>query len=235
MNNTTFPSTAYRLWNMFAQSLVNQASFREYLMPIGQLFSHRLHPQLIPCRIIRTQWENNKIYTITLKPDAAKFKPFKAGQFISLETEIDGQRLQRYFSISSSPSTFKTQGTIEVSIARQEKGRVTQWLAGHLTESQTLFVSQAQGEFVMAPNTPKALFIAAGSGITPILSMLKQAASQHLMNHTLLYFVADPQDLPFKASLDELKLSGLDIRILNRQRDGDLSSSLLDQLLLLEL
>jgi ring-1,2-phenylacetyl-CoA epoxidase subunit PaaE len=100
---------------------------------------------------------------------------WQAGQHVSIEVEIDGESCRRSYSISDSPHN---DPPLEFTVKRVANGVVSNYLNDHLEVRQTLKVLPPFGSFLLRPQ-PKHqrthYFIAAGSGSTPIYSMLRSA------------------------------------------------------------
>lgn len=97
---------------------------------------------------------------------------FKAGQYITLKTDIDGKEVRRDYSLCTSPSS----GNLTVAVKEVENGTFSKHANQALKVGDTLDVAQPQGRFTFTPDTSKTRTIAAfaaGSGITPVLSILK--------------------------------------------------------------
>ncbi|WP_336127598.1 ferredoxin--NADP reductase [Mesoflavibacter sp. CH_XMU1422-2] len=97
---------------------------------------------------------------------------FKAGQYITLKTDIDGKEVRRDYSLCTSPSS----GNLTVAVKEVENGTFSKYANQVLKVGDTLDVAQPQGRFTFTPDTSKTRTIAAfaaGSGITPVLSILK--------------------------------------------------------------
>lgn len=119
----------------------------------------------------------------------------KAGQFVMLTVRVDGVHHQRAYSLVSSPgSPFLVFG-----IKRQ--GRVSRYLADQARVGDVIEISQAQGQFTLSNKPVPRLFIAAGSGITPMVPMIKQALRSCPATVTLIYYSRDPA---FRAELEIL-------------------------------
>ena len=97
---------------------------------------------------------------------------FTAGQYITLKTTIDGKEVRRDYSLCSSPKS----GDITVAVKEIENGTFSKYANNNLKEGDTVEVTEPQGRFTFTPNKSKARTIAAfaaGSGITPVLSIAK--------------------------------------------------------------
>lgn len=158
-------------------------------------------------RVVRVVDEAHAVRSIWLKPNA-RFRGFRPGQHVLLELDIDGARQARCFSLSHAP---RADGLLRLTIKRQAHGRVSP--AAHaLRPGQMVRLSQAQGEF--APRSPdrKLLLLSAGSGITPMLSLLHGfAASRSARDVVLLHACRSVDDLIAPTELHALadRLPGL--------------------------
>lgn len=106
-------------------------------------------------------------------PDALKeVYQYKAGQYITLKAEINGEEVRRAYSLCSAPSS----GLLQVAVKEVENGTFSVLANNKLTVGQSIDVHTPEGKFIFVPNGERqasyAAF-AAGSGITPILSIIK--------------------------------------------------------------
>lgn len=121
----------------------------------------------IRAKVLRVVWECNDVFSLYLKPNRL-FKGFTPGQHIALQLELDGVRKARYFSLSNA---VKGNGELRLSIKINPAGSVSK-AASLLKPGQIVRISQASGSFASAPIEQALLLISAGSGITPMLSLL---------------------------------------------------------------
>ena len=97
---------------------------------------------------------------------------FKAGQYITLKTIIDGNEIRRAYSICSSPESSE----LKVAIKAVENGIFSNYATSQLKVGDRLEVHEPEGKFILHPSKClNYIGFAAGSGITPILSMIKSA------------------------------------------------------------
>ena len=114
------------------------------------------------------------VSTLTLRPTST-WRGFRAGQFVQVGVEIDGARRTRCFSISSSEVGGDESFTITV--RAHDEGLVSKHLASRAEPGLVLHLSQAEGEFTLPEERPdRLLMISGGSGITPVMSMLRTLA-----------------------------------------------------------
>jgi ferredoxin-NADP reductase len=200
--------------DFFARSLTNKEGFSAYIESVVQLFKPEWRYQKLAAKVISTQIENSNIYTLTLKPDS-NWSGFQAGQYILLSAEINGRMLTRPFSISSAPRDFEETGFIQVTIRVQDKGSVTPWLRDNLKKRDYVYLSEAMGEFCLGSASHKKVFIAGGSGVTPIRSMLNDYRdSDWLKDAHLFFYLRNQDELFFKEDLERLQQKGLNVHLM---------------------
>lgn len=125
---------------------------------------------------------------------------FIAGQYITIKKEINGIELRRAYSICSSPES----GELKVAVKAVENGTFSIYATTELKEGDILEVSKPEGRFNLIPESGKNyIAIAAGSGITPIMSMLKTALIAG-NNFTLIYGNKSERETIFKEELETL-------------------------------
>ena len=106
---------------------------------------------------------------LTLEPNQT-FTGFRAGQHINLTVEIDGRRRTRCYS----PASAEGAGLIELTIGRHDGGLVSTHLCDHARPGMVLGLDSVGGDFVRPDTRPRRiLFVSGGSGITPVMSMLR--------------------------------------------------------------
>jgi ring-1,2-phenylacetyl-CoA epoxidase subunit PaaE len=132
---------------------------------------------------------------------------FKAGQFLTLRATIDGNDVRRSYSISSSENSFKRNGTLEVGIRPVQGGVFSNWAATKLKVGDVMRVMPADGRFIVQrPRAIHRVGFAAGSGITPILSILATTLElQPESKFTLVYGNRRMDSVMFNESLQDLK------------------------------
>jgi len=128
---------------------------------------------------------------------------FTPGQYLTLRTHIDGRDVRRAYSICSGTAD----GELRVAIKRVEGGLFSNYACDHFAAGQSIEVMPPHGTFVL-PGADGARHIvgcAAGSGVTPILSILKSVlASEPESRFTLFYGNRTPEDSLFHAELAQL-------------------------------
>ena len=132
---------------------------------------------------------------------------FEPGQFLTLRSTIDGQDVRRNYSICSTRSRYGSHGELEVGIRPMEGGVFSNWAATQLKAGDTLAVMPPDGRFTI--RKPRALHrvgFAAGSGITPILSIIASTLEESdSAKFTLVYGNRRMSSVMFNEALQDLK------------------------------
>ena len=112
---------------------------------------------------------------------------FKAGQYITLKTIIKGSEVRRDYSLCVSPKS----GELKVAVKAVKDGTFSSYANNQLQVGDTLEVAPPKGRFVFEPNDSKTKNIAAfaaGSGITPVLSIIKCALEEEVYSKVILVY-----------------------------------------------
>ncbi|NDY92884.1 1,2-phenylacetyl-CoA epoxidase subunit PaaE [Ideonella livida] len=140
-------------------------------------------------------------------PEALRplFLGFEPGQYLTLRAQVDGQELRRAYSICAGVDD----AALRVGVRRVNGGAFSSWLHRSVQAGHTLEVMPPQGRFHLTLN-PQArrhvLAIAGGSGITPILSLVKSVLAREPGSRvTLLYANRSLASTMFKEELEDLK------------------------------
>ncbi|ENM5907252.1 hybrid-cluster NAD(P)-dependent oxidoreductase [Vibrio mimicus] len=141
--------------------------------------------------------------TFWLEPAKGIAPQYLPGQHLPIEMVIDGESVQRYYTLSSSPSR---PGRLAISVKRIDGGRVSNWLQDHLQIGTTLTAQHPAGHFHLDTTAPQPLLLlSAGSGVTPMLSMLRYLADHNQVDDVVFYHQCrSEQDIPCRAELDAL-------------------------------
>ena len=126
---------------------------------------------------------------------------FDAGQYITIKASINGEEIRRAYSICSTPKS----GDLKVAVKAVEKGVFSVYATSQLKIGDVLEVSIPEGNFKISPKPNKNyIAFAAGSGITPILSMVKSVLEESSATFTLVYGNKSADETIFKVELDKL-------------------------------
>lgn len=131
-----------------------------------------------PLRCIARRFQTPDAVTFTFEAENSGLFHFHAGQFVILQLEIEGQPVQRAYSISSSPTR---PFALECTVKRVAGGLVSNWLIDHFQVGDSLTMSAPAGAFSLQHSAqPKRyLLLSAGSGITPMIAMTRYLLDRH--------------------------------------------------------
>ncbi|SFM53343.1 2Fe-2S iron-sulfur cluster-binding protein [Shimia aestuarii] len=144
---------------------------------------------------------------VTLKPvnGAAEEFDFTQGQYLTFRQDFDGEELRRSYSICAG----KDEGILQVGIKRVDGGAFSTWANEELKVGDTLQAMPPMGGFFTAldaANEKQYLGFAGGSGITPVLSILKTTLAQEPNStFTLVYANKGVNTIMFREELEDLK------------------------------
>jgi 3-ketosteroid 9alpha-monooxygenase subunit B len=127
--------------------------------------------------------------------------PIQPGQYATVAVTIDGVRHLRCYSFSHVES-FGERATL--TIKRHRRGVVSTWFNDECRLNDTIEVGAAAGNFIVRPGAAPLLFLAAGSGVTPIFAMVRSALAESSRHVTLFYANRAASDVIFSAQLDRL-------------------------------
>jgi ferredoxin-NADP reductase len=155
----------------------------------------------IRARVVEVVQETADTKTFVLRPNAA-WRGHRAGQYTSVEVEIDGVRMRRCYSISSAPDG----ALVNITVKRVPNGRVSTWLHEHVRSGHVLRLGDPGGDFVLPEPTPdELLLLSGGSGITPVMSMLRGlAARDAIRNVVFVHHARTRADVIFAEELADL-------------------------------
>ena len=158
--------------------------------------------------------ETADTFSYEFSPVDTQLKTFSAGSHLNVRLPAgkNGAMVIRTYTLSSSP---KTLPAFKLTVKQVKDGHVSNWLAENLKPGMHLEFTEPTGDFVLPEQTPgRLLFIAAGSGITPMMSMLRfLSETANKSEIDFLYYARSPEDIIFRVELDALckKMQGLKI------------------------
>lgn len=140
--------------------------------------------------------------TLTLRPNRA-WQGIRAGQFVQVAVEIDGVRHTRCYSPASAEDCGRR---LEITVKRHPDGLVSNFLADCAAPGMVLGLSAADGDFHLPDARPESiLLIGGGSGITPLMAILRTlCAEEHRGRIALIQYAPDPERAIYRAELDRL-------------------------------
>lgn len=160
---------------------------------------HHYH-DLRVARVIRETADASSI-VFEVPADLAPVFTYESGQFLTLHIPYEGHQLYRCYSLASSPAV---DAEHKVTVKRVDGGRISNWINDHLKAGDVVKVMPPGGHFVLGGREANLLLFAGGSGITPVISILKTALATTKRRVRLVYANRDEASVIFRAELDAL-------------------------------
>ncbi len=163
----------------------------------------RVHPPQLQLEVVEILDETPSTKTFRFKRTDGPLPPFRAGQYVNLYVELDGVRTSRPYSISSAPGG----AHLDLTVRDNPGGFVAPHLLARLREGDRLVSSGPTGTFYYEPlcHGDDLVMLAGGSGITPMMSMIRDQQRQNWPQRVqLVYGSRTPDDVIFDAELQAL-------------------------------
>ena len=161
--------------------------------------------------IIEVRRQGVDSVTLTLRPNE-HWLGFRAGQFIRLTVEIGGIRETRCYSLACGE---RADGEIEITVKAHPAGKVSRYLNEHARPGMVVGLSEAEGEFVLPRERPEhLLLISGGSGITPVMSLLRTLRDEgHPGRVTFLHYARAKRYIPYRDELKRIAAAAPNVRL----------------------
>lgn len=152
------------------------------------------------------------VKSFVLQPAYPGLFRFQPGQYLTLTVTVDGQQLNRCYTIASSPSS---PDSVTITVKRSPGGPVSNWLHDTLRPGDTVPVTGPLGAFSIDQHARgKYLFLSAGSGITPLMSMTRAIRDRGQdADVVFVHHARTPADIVFRDELAEIADSSPGIRV----------------------
>jgi ferredoxin-NADP reductase len=179
-------------------------------------------------RIVSVVPETADSATLVIRPGRA-WNGHRPGQYVRVGIDIDGVRHWRAYSLTSSPD--RPDGNISITVKAIEDGLVSNHLVHRVQPGTVVQLDQATGDFTLDPHPGnKALFVTAGSGITPIMGMLR-SEPQMLEGAVVIHSAPTAGEVIFGRELRQLSFDGqIQLIELHTDRMGMLNPANLEAL-----
>lgn len=216
MTATTPLTDQTSAWRRRAFSLVKAATTPLLPEDYVDLFDPLRSSTQLRGRVVAVTPETDDAVTVTIRPGRG-WRSHLPGQYLRIGVDVDGVRLWRAYSITSGP---EHRDTVQVTVKAISGGAVSTHLVASLRVGQVLQMEQAAGEFVLPATLPdRMLLITGGSGITPVMGILRHTVDR-LDDVVLLHSAPRPEDVIFAEELRSLATAGR-IRLQERHTDLD--------------
>ena len=167
----------------------------------------------VRARVVSVERETHDVATLRLRPNG-RFRPHRAGQHVAVTVRVDGIRRTRVFSIASA----ERDTTIALTIKARPGGVVTPVLVSGSLRDAVVTLGQPSGEFVLPEAVPeRLLLVSGGSGITPVMSMLRTLLARgHRGDVVFAHWARSEADVIYRSELERIARrasSGLRVRV----------------------
>ena len=182
-------------------------------------------------RVLEVRQETVDSATLVIKPGWGFSFDYQPGQYVGIGVLLDGRWRWRSYSLTSSPekSPAGSARTITVTVKAMPEGFLSTHLVGGLAPGTVVRLAAPQGNFVMpAPAPTSVLFLTAGSGITPVMSMLRTLVRRDEVTDIIhMHSAPTESDVMFGAELAALQQAhpGYRVRLRSTRTEGRLDLS----------
>ncbi len=168
----------------------------------GELLDPTFSVRDVKAEVIAVERQTPRSVTLTLAPNP-NWTGFTAGQHVGTIVEVDGVLQTRFYSPASDAAR---DDTVELTISMHDGGVVSGHLIEHARPGMLIGLTPPEGEFVLPEKRPgRLLLIGGGSGITPVISMLRTLVAEgHKGPIDFVQIARSPEELLYKEELDQL-------------------------------
>lgn len=161
---------------------------------------HEYHPLRVAAVVDETP--DSRSFVLEVPDDLAGTFAYAAGQFCTFRATVGGVEAVRCYSMSSSPDVGDP---LTTTVKRVPEGVMSNWMIDTLAVGDTIDVMRPAGLFVLHESTVPIVAFAGGSGITPVISIVKTALATTAREIVLVYANRDADSVIFAAELDRLE------------------------------
>lgn len=186
-------------------------------------------------RILEVQRETSDSATLVIKPGWGFSFDYEPGQYLGIGLLMDGRWRWRSYSLTSSPVTsgsHRSARTVTITVKAMPEGFLSSHLVDGVRPGTIVRLAAPQGNFVLPdPPPPAVLFLTAGSGITPVMSMLRTLVRRDQITDVIhLHSAPTADDVMFSAELERLAAEhpGYKLQLRATRSEGRLDLSKLD-------
>lgn len=144
---------------------------------------------------------DTRSFVLRIPPELTETFTYDAGQFCTFRATIDGEPVVRCYSMSSSPDT---NDPFTTTVKRVPDGAMSNWMNDELTAGDTIDVLRPSGLFVLRDSDAPIVAFAGGSGITPVISIIKSALTTTQRSIVLVYANRGEDAVIFADALERL-------------------------------
>ncbi|CAN5384472.1 ferredoxin reductase [soil metagenome] len=172
----------------------------DYLTLINPLWSSRE----LRGRVEKVIPETDDAATLVIRPGWGWHYDHRPGQYVGIGVQVGGKFQWRSYSVSSAPK--RSGRTLAITVRAMPEGKLSEHLVNGLTPGTIVRLATPQGDFVLPDPPPaKTLFLVGGSGITPVMSMLRTLDRRGSMGDVVLHYSStSPERMIFRDELQAL-------------------------------
>jgi len=199
----------------------------DYLSLINPLWSSRE----LRGRVEEVVPETDDAATLVIRPGWGWHYDHRPGQYVGIGVQVAGKFQWRSYSVSSPP--LRRGRTISITVRAMPEGKLSAHLVNGLAPGTIVRLALPEGDFVL-PDPPPArlLFLVGGSGVTPVMSMLRTLDRRGTMPDVVMHYSSPtPERMIFRDELTRLaeRHDSLTLHQLHTDRDGLLDLGSLDE------
>lgn len=168
----------------------------------------------IPVQQINRLTKDAVEIVFSIPQDLEEIFSFIPGQYLTLSITIDGKEERRSYSICSEKNA-----PLAIAVKEVENGKVSPWFNRQLKVGESILISKPEGRFLLT-DAKKVVAIAAGSGITPIMSMAHEIEKNETASMKLVYANKTENDILFREQLDNLSKTEKHYFLTQEQKEG---------------
>jgi len=230
---------------MFTQMMASSATIPwERVRRAGSKLTTPLHPDDY-LRLLNPLWSSRELRgrveevvpetddaaTLVIRPGWGWRYDHKPGQYVGIGVQVNGKFEWRSYSVSSPPR--RTRGTISITVRAMPEGKLSRHLVEGLEPGTILRLALPEGDFVLPdPPPPKILFLVGGSGVTPVMAMLRTLDRRGTLPDVVMHYSSPTEErMIFREELDalEAKHDGFTLHRLHTDTEGMLDLADLDR------
>ncbi|KQW49148.1 stearoyl-CoA 9-desaturase [Nocardioides sp. Root1257] len=190
----------------------------DYLRLLNPLWSERE----LRGRVEEVRPETDDAATLVIRPGWGWRYDHRPGQFVGIGVQVDGRFQWRSYSVSSPPR--RDGRTITITVRAMPEGKLSAHLVNGLAPGTIVRLALPDGDFVLPDPPPaKMLFLVGGSGVTPVMAMLRTMDRRGSMPDVVMHYSSPtPERMIFRDELAELEQrhDGLTVHRLHTDTDG---------------
>jgi ferredoxin-NADP reductase len=180
------------------------------------LHDHEYHPLVVAGIVEETA--DTRSFVLDVPPPLAETFRYDAGQFCTFQADIDGEAVVRCYSMSSSPDVGDP---LTTTVKRVDGGRMSNWMNDALRVGDRIDVMRPAGLFVLRDTDTPIVAFAGGSGITPVISVIKTALATTTRPIRLVYANRSSDGVIFGGELERLRAASSGRLTVHHHLDAD--------------